>query len=101
MGEIVEPFRLNLCQEAHKEYSTSLVIKQMEIQTVMRYHEISIRTETILTLLKNQRPMQFEEISHSHTADGNAKGFLGELGKLYMGISLLFLKTVCETTTTN
>lgn len=57
----------------------------MEIQTVMRYHETLIRTENILTILKNQRLMQSEEMSHSHTADGNAMDFLGATWQIVNG----------------
>ena len=68
-----------------KRYSTSLIIREIQIKTTMRYHLTSVRTAIIKKSTNNKHWRGVEEREPSYTLGGNVN-WRSHYGKQY-GVS--------------
>ena len=73
-----------------KRWSTSDVIKKMEIKTTMRYHYTLTRKATIWNTDNIKHEEDVEQQKHSFTAGGNAKWYY-HFGRQFGGFFFFFI----------
>ena len=66
---------LQLVMKHIKRCSTSLIIREMQIKTIMKYHLTSIRTAIIKKSANNKAGRVVEKREFSYTVAGNLNGY--------------------------